>query len=88
MLASVTYVRLLASCLSDLAIEGELFVEWEVSVCPHQEPSSATTFAVWPVLEQREGFHLGRLQADLRRIAEGAVARVRKLAREHLRATG
>lgn len=62
-----------------------LSVRWVVSVCSHQEDAETTTFVIRPALEADDDMHLGRLQADLRRIGEDLAKEVREAARRRLR---
>lgn len=83
---AVAYVDLVGRHIADLGVADQLSAEWAVEVCPHQQTSIATVFRIRPLIRSDAEFHLGKLRADMDRIAESIGPRVRELAELDLRA--
>jgi hypothetical protein len=82
--AAGVYAELLARHLEALTFAGRLKARWSVSLCPHGEDASVTTFALGPV--EPHDMPLAIYQADARVIAENLGQHMREEAKSMLAA--
>lgn len=83
---STVYPALIAHRLGSLRIQGVLSSEWIVSVSAFSESVHATTFLIRPIRAESD-LILEALQEDIRCVASGFQAEVRRLARTMLKAS-